>query len=338
MVVLTLQWVFTMNNINDRRLIWDAHAGLFASPEMDLNVLDYWHLHGVHYLSVNVGFDVMSKDQTFATLDAYRRWILDHGDRFVLASTFNDIDVAQQSQKMAISFDIEGMNALGGDVNMVAIYHTLGVRQMLFAYNLSNAAAGGCHDKNTGLTSFGFEVLKEMNRVGMIVDASHTSYQTSMDLIEHSESPVVFSHSNPFSVWAHQRNIVDEQIQSCATKGGVIGLNGLGIFLGNNDVSTETLLNHLIYLIDLAGPSHVGIGFDYMPDVSVDLSSILSARPDYWPRGQQYDTKNICHAGPSCIPDLVSGMQAYGLSELEINGVLGNNFARVAKTCWVSGA
>ena len=327
-----------MNNINDRRLVWDAHAGLFPSPEMDLNTLDYWHLHGVNYLSINVGFDIMSKDQTFATLTSYRRWILDHGNRFVLANTFDDIKAAQQTQKMAISFDIEGMNALGDDVNMVEIYHTLGVRQMLFAYNLNNAAAGGCHDDNTGLTPFGFEVLKEMNRVGMIVDASHTSYKTSMDLIECSETPVVFSHSNPFSIWPHQRNIVDEQIQACAAKDGVIGLNGLGIFLGNNDISTKTLLTHLMYLIDIAGPTHVGVGFDYMPDASVDLSLILSARPDFWPSGQQYDTQNICHAGPSCIPDLVFGMQAYGLSEFEINCVLGNNFARVAKTCWVSEA
>lgn len=76
-----------------------------------------------------------------------------------------------------------------------------------------------------------------MNRFGMIVDASHTSYRTSIDPIESSSSPAVFTHSNPRSLWDHQRNIKDDQIKTCAARGGVIGLNGLAIFLGDNDTS-----------------------------------------------------------------------------------------------------
>lgn len=317
-------------------LIWDAHAGLFPSPGMDLNVLDDWRRQHVDYLSINVGFDVMSRDETLSTLAAYRRWLLQHPDRFVLVDKLVDIHAARESGRLAVSFDIEGMNALGGDVNMVAIYHALGVRQMLFAYNLTNAAAGGCHDADPGLTPYGAEILAEMNRVGIIVDASHAGYRTSMDLIEQSRTPAVFSHSNPSSVWTHQRNIVDDQIKACAAKGGVIGLNGLGIFLGDNDISVETLLRHLFRLFDLAGTAHVGLGFDYTPDVTVDLTAILRARPDYWPAGQQYDTPNIGHAGPSLIPELIAGMQARGLSEVEICGVLGENFARVAAQAWSS--
>ena len=123
-------------------------------------------------------------------------------------------------------------------------------------------------------------------------------------------------------------------ITACASKGGVIGLNGLAIFLGENDMRDETLLRHLFHLIDLAGPAHVGVGFDYTPDVTVDLTAILSSRPDYWPKGQQYDTPNIGHAGPNVIPTLVDGMQARGLTESEITGVLGGNFARVAQQSW----
>jgi membrane dipeptidase len=323
-----------MNEILKHTLIWDAHAGLFPTPDMDLNVLEHWQQHDVDYLSINVGFDVMSKDETMAVATAYRSWMLEHSESFVLASKFSDIDKARQSGRLAISFDIEGMNALGGDVNMVDVYHSLGVRQMLFAYNLANEAAGGCHDTDIELTKFGIEVLTEMNRVGMIVDASHTSYLTSMDLIERSRTPVVFSHSNPTSIWPHQRNISDEQIKACAAKGGVIGLNGLAIFLGDNDTSSVTLLRHLLRLIDIAGPAHVGFGFDYTPDMNVDIGAILRARPDYWPAGQQYDTRDIGHAGPSKIPDLVAGMQEYGLSEFEIAGVLGGNFARIAKQSW----
>lgn len=324
-----------MNEIAKQLLVWDAHAGLFPSPDMDLNTLEDWRTNGVNYLSINVGFDVMSRDETLTTLAAYRRWLLAHSDRFVLARTFSDIAKAQQSNRLAVSFDIEGMNALGGDINMVEMYHQLGVRQMLFAYNLSNTAAGGCHDTDIPLTQFGIDILSEMNRVGMIVDASHTSYRTSMDLVERSSTPVVFTHSNPTSVWPHQRNITNEQIKACAAKSGVIGLNGLAIFVGDNDTSTESLLRHLFALIDLAGPGNVGFGFDYTPDVTVDLGAILRARPDYWPAGQQYDTPNIGHSGPSKIPNLVKGMEARGLSEVEIAGILGANFARVAKESWV---
>jgi membrane dipeptidase len=323
-----------MSCIPKKLLVWDAHAGLFPSPDMDLNILEDWHRCNVNYLSINVGFDVMSRDETMATLAAYRRWLLAHSERFLLAEKFSDVRKAQHSKRLAISFDIEGMNALGGDINMVEIYHRLGVRQMLFAYNLNNAAAGGCHDTDIPLTRFGIEILSEMNRVGMIVDASHTSYRTSMDLIERSDTPVVFTHSNPASIWPHQRNIKDEQIKACAAKGGVIGLNGLAIFVGDNDTSSESLLRHLFRLIDLAGADHVGLGFDYTPDVTVDLSAILRARPDYWPAGQQYGTANIGHSGPAKIPDLVNGMEARGLSPLEIEGVLGANFARVAKASW----
>ena len=323
-----------MTEMLKQAVVWDAHAGLFPSPEMDLNILENWRKHDVNYLSINVGFDVMSRDETLATLAAYRRWLLAHPDRFLLAGTFVDIAEAQRTGRLAISFDIEGMNALGGDINMIEVYHTLGVRQMLFAYNLNNAAAGGCHDADIALTPFGIDILPEMNRVGMIVDASHTSYRTSMDLIERSITPVVFSHSNPASVWQHQRNITDEQIKACAAKEGVIGLNGLAIFVGDNDTSSETMLCHLFRLIDLAGPAHVGLGFDYTPDITVDLAAILRARPDYWPTGQQYDTPNIGHSGPSKIPYLVERMQARGLSEVEIAGILGANFARVAKESW----
>jgi len=323
-----------MSSLLKQSLIWDAHAGLFPSPDMDLTILEHWRTYDVNYLSINIGFDVMLPDESLATIAAYRRWLLEHSDKYLLADKFTDIAVARRTNRLAISFDIEGVNALNGDINRVEIYHRLGVRQMLFAYNLNNAAAGGCHDSDIGLTPFGIDVLAEMNRVGIIVDASHASFRTSMDLMERSVTPVVFSHSNPNSIWEHQRNITDEQIKACATNGGVVGLNGLAIFVGDNDTSTESLLRHLFKLIELAGTAHVGLGFDYTPDVTVDIGAILRARPDYWPTGQQYDTPSIGHSGPSKIIELVEGMRAQGLLESDIADILGGNFARVAKQSW----
>jgi len=318
----------------DAALVWDAHAGVFPDPKVDLALLKDWHDDGVDYLSINVGFDVMDWQQTLATLAAYRRWVLSHDDEFVLAGTVSDIDRARRDGKLALSFDIEGMNALNGNLDMVAVYHGLGVRQMLFAYNLNNQAAGGCHDEDVGLTDFGKAIVREMNCVGVIVDCSHAAYRTTMDIMAESTKPVVFSHSNPTAVWDHQRNINDEQIKACADTGGVVGMNGMGIFLGRNDISNETLLRHICYVAELVGPDHIGFGFDYSPPLDTDVGEILRSRPDYWPAGNLYDTPGIEHAGPSQLPAIVDGLYDRGFEDREIRGILGENFRRVASAVW----
>ncbi len=315
-------------------LVWDAHAGVFPSPQVDLGLLQEWSDRGVDYVSVNVGFDVMDWQDTLATLAAYRRWVLAHADRFALVGSLAELDLAREQNRFALSFDIEGMNALNQDINMVGVYHALGVRQMLFAYNLNNAAAGGCHDRDTGLTDFGRQVVREMNRVGIIVDCSHAAYTTTMEIMQESSKPVVFSHSNPAAVWNHQRNIRDDQIEACAATGGVIGVNGMGIFLGDNDVSNAALMRHINYLADLVGCEHIGFGFDFSPGVDIDIGEILRSRPDYWPADQQYDTPGIQHAGPTQLAELVDDLSAAGFVDTDIRGMLGANFRRVAASAW----
>jgi len=319
-------------------LVWDAHAGVFPSPKVDLSLLGEWRDNGVNYLSINVGFDVMDWQQTLGTLAAYRRWMLLHQDRFIIVATVDDILRAKRQGKLAVSFDIEGMNALNGSLDMVGVYHALGVRQMLFAYNLNNSAAGGCHDKDIGLTEFGRTIVSEMNRVGMIVDCSHAGYRTTLDIMAESGAPVVFSHSNPSVICNHQRNISDQQIRACARTGGVVGINGMGIFLGDNDVSNTTLLRHIVYICELVGVEHVGLGFDFSPETCIDIGTILSSRPDFWPAGQRYDTSGIRHAGPSQLPSLVDCLVDHGFGDDQIRGILGENFHRVASIAWSPGS
>lgn len=323
-----------MTSLSDSTIVWDAHAGIFPTPEFDLNLLGEWYDAGFDHLSINVGFDVMSWDQTMATLAAYRNWLLANSDRFVISGTVADIVAAKQAGKMSIAFDIEGMNALNGDINMVSVYHALGVRQMLFAYNLNNDAAGGCHDEDMGLTDFGKAVVREMNRLGMLVDCSHAAYRTTMDIMAESSGPCVFTHSNPTSLCDHQRNITDEQMKRCAETGGVIGVNGMGIFLGDNDISNETVLTHICYMVDLVGAEHVGLGLDYSPRVKLDVGEILASRPDFWPAGNRYDTPNIGHVSPAQFTDLKQMMADKGFKAAEINGILGDNFRRVAEVSW----
>jgi len=321
------------DKVYDQAVVWDAHAGVYPDPRTDLAGLENWRQAGVSFVSLNVAYDIPSWEQTFPVLAAYRRFIGSHPDRYLIADTADDVRQAKAEGRLAVAFDLEGMCALNGDLGMVALFHELGVRQALFAYNLNNEAGGGCHDEDTGLTEFGRAVVHEMNRVGMIVDCSHSAYRTTMEAMEISTSPVVFSHSNAKRVWDHDRNITDDQALACAATGGVIGVCGLGIFLGDNDSSTDRLVEHICHYVELVGPEHVGIGLDHIHE-SIDLADELSARPDYWPPGQQYDTPGITGAHPDQIHGICDHLLARGLSDAEVTGILGGNFLRVAEQVW----
>jgi membrane dipeptidase len=301
----------------------------------DLNNLKIWRDAGVDYLSIDVGFDVMSWEHTVRTLAAFRHWILAHDQEYVLVSKVDDVRRAKLDLKMAVTFDLEGMNALDGRIEMVEFYHTLGVRQMLIAYNLNNLAGGGCHDENVGLTGFGRDVIDEMNRLGMFVDVTHCSHRTSIEAMQYSKSPVIFSHSNPRALCDHERNITDDQIKACAATGGVIGIVGLGLFLGTENIRAETLADHVDYLLEVAGPRHVGIGLDYpFPVEGLPIDEIIRRNRAVWPSERGYSNANTNYAAPAQLAKMADILLRRGHSEDVVLGVLGENFLRVAREVW----
>ncbi len=227
---------------------------LFWKPSI-LAHLERWRAAGIDYLSINAGYDVVPWTETLEAVSKYRHWIRTHADTLVQVETVDDILRAHSQGKLAaVTFDLEGMNALNGDIGMVDLYYRLGVRQMLFAYNRNNLAGGGCHDEDIGLTEFGRAVIAEMNRVGMLVDCSHCAYRTSMEAIEASEAPVIFSHANARELWDHERNIWDDQIKACAATGGVIGVTGVGRFMGPKGPVVEHLVEHIDHMVELRRP------------------------------------------------------------------------------------
>ena len=325
-----------MNEGNDfigSAFIWDSHSGFESRPDARLEQLETWRSAGVSYLSVNVGYDVRSWENTISTLASFRRQIRSLGDLYILVETVADIDRARKANKLAISFDIEGMESLDGNVDMVSFYYDLGVRQMLFAYNLNNRAGGGCHDKDVGLTRFGRDVIAQMNSVGMLVDCSHSAYKTTMEAMEVSADPVIFSHSNPRGLVDHGRNIVDEQITGCAATGGVIGINGIGLFLGGS-IAPEAFVDHTVYVAELVGAEHVGLGLDYADEEEAgDIDDVFQANRDYWPTDQYKDSIGG-FMSPEKIPHVTEQLFLRGFSQSEISGILGGNFRRVAERVW----
>ncbi|HNB26253.1 MAG TPA: membrane dipeptidase [Alphaproteobacteria bacterium] len=316
-----------------KALVWDDHSGFDPHGGADLNNLDIWRKAGVDYLSVNVGYDVVDWQATIKTIARFRAFLQTHPKKFALIRSVADIKRARRAGKLAIAFDLEGMNSLNGDVNMVNVYYELGVRQMLFAYNLNNLAGGGCHDGNKGLTDFGRAVIKEMNRVGMMVDCSHTAYRTTMEAMEASAAPVIFSHSCAKAIHGHGRNIVDEQIKACARTGGVVGVNGVSMFLGENDISSETFVRHVAHMADLVGAEHVGIALDYAFDAD-KVDDLVEGNSAYWPESAGYGRHPTSYVPPKQLREITETMVRHGFKDREILGILGGNFMRVASAVW----
>jgi membrane dipeptidase len=218
------------------------------------------------------------------------------------------------------------------DPSFVQTFYELGVRWMLIAYNRNNAAGGGCLDDDTGLTAVGRAIIDEMERVGMVLCLSHTGARTAAEALEYARHPVIFSHSNPYADTAHPRNISDDLMMGCARKGGVIGLSGIGSFLGAKGNLIERLLKQLRYVINLVGPAHVGLGLDYVFDPS-ELQALLQSNPALFAPGTD-TTRSRATIEPEAIDMIAEGLAKENLTEAQIAGILGENWLRIAARVW----
>ena len=316
-------------------LVWDNHGcmPLRADDESFLPQLQRYRRAGVHVVTLNVGFDGVRWENTFRMLAHFRRWLSERPQQYVLVEKVSDIDRARSSGRLGVLFDIEGGSSLNGEIGNVEAFYGLGVRWMLIAYNRNNLLGGGCQDEDTGLTEFGRQVVDEMARVGMVVCCTHTGFRTAMEVMERSGNPVIFSHSNPLAVWRHRRNIRDEAIKACAATGGVVGINGIGSFLGRNDASTETFVRHVEYVVQLVGPKHLGLGLDYVFDEQ-ELVDFVAANPNLFPP-QEYSAAPAL-VRPEQIPEIADRLTKLGYSAADLGAILGGNHLRVARQVWRS--
>lgn len=310
---------------------WDNHSGFGYAGPQDVALLEQWRSAGVGYLSVNVGYDAVPWSGTIRAIADYTKEIEARSD-MRLCATIADIDAAHRAGKMALTYDIEGMGSLNGDLAMVEMYYRLGVRQMLIAYNLNNDAGGGCHDDDKGLTDFGRAVIHEMNRVGMVVDCAHSGIRSGLEAMKLSTKPCIFSHANARALQEHERNITDEQIKAVAATGGVVGVNGLSLFLGPGPAKVEVMVAHIDYMAKLVGVEHVGVALDYDPTTGPPLDEPTSKK--YWPPRQYPDDAKIDFVPPSDLPTAVRLLTQKGYKETDIAAIMGGNFRRVASQVW----
>lgn len=313
---------------------WEAHACLPLIPGQDMSRLNRYREAGFHHVSINVGMDMTPFETVMRTIAGFRSWLAHHPEDFVLVATIDDIYDAHTYRKLAVSFDLEGSNMLLQDPAMVELFASLGVRQMLLAYNRDNSCAGGCHGAGTGLTPLGRTVVQGINTAGIIIDCSHASKRSSLEIMEISQHPAIFSHTNVKAIFDHPRTIDDEQIFACAAQGGVIGLTGLGIFLGDPSASVDTYIRQIDYLAERIGTSHIGIGLDteFYPEHK-DLPE-GEEEDDWWPTEHYGQMNGHVQLQPETLGEVAHQLTRLGYSDADIQAIYGHNFMRIAEATW----
>ncbi len=187
-----------------------------------------------------------------------------HRDRLVHVRRADDIVRAKQEGKFAVMLGFQNATHLNRDLRNVDFFYNLGIRQIQLTYNELNALGAGCTERvDTGLSDFGVEVVHRMNELGMLVDLSHCGVRTTLDAIEVSKTPVVFSHSNCRALNDNMRCKSDEQIRKLAARGGVMGITTVNFFVSNKPRSTlDDYIAHIEHVVRLVGVDHVAIGSD----------------------------------------------------------------------------
>ena len=323
----------------ERTLVWDNHGCMPVARPHDtsfLPQLQRYRAAGVDVVMLNVGFGEHGIEDHLRTLATMRHWLLARPDEYRLVDGPDDIDRARREGRLAVGFDIEGANAIGDQPSLIQTYHALGVRWMLLAYNRNNRVGGGCQDEDGGLTAFGRAVIAEMERVGMVLCLSHTGHRTAREAIDVATRPFIFSHSNPSAVHAHPRNIPDELIRACAERDGVVGINGVGSFLGRvegrDDIRSATFARHVDHVVQLVGPRHVSIALDYVFDMS-EIAEYLAKMKHTFPPEMGY-TAEPAFVAPEQLAEIVATLLGWGYREADLADILGGNLMRVARAVW----
>lgn len=279
---------------------------------IDLIRLDEGMVH-LQVFATFVEPEYMRKDAAAKTLKMIDKLyqLMEKTDKIKLILRGKDVDEAKSENKLGALLSIEGGEALEGDLSLLRMFYKLGVRAMTLTWSLRNDLGDGIlGSDNYGITAFGKDVIKEMNRLGMIVDVSHLNERGFWDAINICEKPLIASHSDCKALCRHPRNLSDEQIKAIADKGGVIGINFCPNFLRDDDnASIEDVLDHIEHIVNLVGINHVGFGsdFDGIEKTPLGLDDVAS------------------------FPKILDGLKKRGFSDDEINSISHVNFERIIK-------
>lgn len=279
-----------------------------------------------------------SCQETLRNIGAWNQLFAQHGDLITPVATLADLQQAKQQHKTGIIFGFQNCSPIEDDYTLVEIFHTLGVRFMQLSYNNQSLLASGCYEHDDGgITRFGRQIIQEMNRVGMVIDMSHSAERSTLEAIELSQRPIVISHANPTFFAEVPRNKSTTVLKALAASGGMLGLSLYPHHLQHgSDCTRQAFCDMAKKTIDMMGIDHVGLGSDLcqnQPDAVVGWM-----RNGRWSKTLDYGEGSAEQVGwppqpdwfrdATQYPELADGLLQSGFNAAEVGKMMGDNWQR----------
>ena len=299
---------------------------------------------GVDAVHVTISYHENFRE-TVLNFEQWNRWFEQYPDLIMKGLWAEDIDRARETGRTAIFFGFQNPSPIEDDIGLVEIVHSLGARFMQLTYNNQSLLATGCYEKeDTGITRMGRQVIKEMNRVGLVVDMSHSADRSTIEAAEISERPIAITHANPHAWHPALRNKRHEVLKAVTDAGGMLGFSLYPHHLKNkSDCTLQSFCEMIARAADSYGVHSLGIGSDLCQDQPDSVVEWM--RVGRWSKEIDYGEGSASAPGfppmPSWFQDnrdfgnIAEGLAQTGLSQSEVNGIMGENWCRFYKENFV---
>jgi len=299
---------------------------------------------GVDAVHVTISYHENFRE-TVLNFEQWNRWFEQYPDLIMKGLWAEDIDRARETGRTAIFFGFQNPSPIEDDIGLVEIVHSLGARFMQLTYNNQSLLATGCYEKeDTGITRMGRQVIKEMNRVGLVVDMSHSADRSTIEAAEISERPIAITHANPHAWHPALRNKRHEVLKAVTDAGGMLGFSLYPHHLKNkSDCTVQSFCEMIARAADSYGVHTLGIGSDLCQDQPDSVVEWM--RVGRWSKEIDYGEGSASAPGfppmPSWFQDnrdfgnIAEGLAQTGLSQSEVNGIMGENWHRFYKENFV---
>ena len=280
--------------------------------------------------------------ETVLNIEAWNRHLERFPDLIFQGRTAADVALARATGRTAIFFGAQNPSCIEDDIGLVQVLHTLGLRFLQLTYNNQSLLATGCYEaEDTGLTRMGRAVVAEMNRVGLVVDMSHSAERSTLDALAHSTRPTAITHANPFNWHPARRNKSDTVLRELAASGGILGFSLYPHHLKDGSACTvQTFCQMVARTADQIGIGALAIGSDLcqdQPDSVVDWM-----RSGRWTKAVDFGEGSADAPGFPPMPGwfhdnrdfagIADGLAAVGMAKDEVAAVMGGNWLAFFKT------
>lgn len=298
-------------------------------------IFKQWRASNLTAVHVTISYHEQFRE-TVSNFEQWNSWFEKYPSLIMPAFYAEDVETASKQNKTAVIFGFQNPSPIEDDIGLVEILHRLGGRFMQLSYNNQSLLATGCYEENDpGITRMGKEVIKEMNRVGMVVDMSHSSERSTFEAIELSSRPIVISHANPSFWHPAKRNKSDEIIKELSNNNGMLGFSLYPHHLNNSSqCSLEDFCSMIARTADLIGIDHIGFGSDLCQDQPDSIVEWM--RVGKWTKEIDYGEGSASNPGFPDMPDwfrdnrdwhnIIEGLKKHGFSNDEINKIKGENW------------